>query len=64
MTSSAATPLAGKTALVTGSTSGIGLGIANALLTPRELLEVQAGLYGVPASQRHSTVRDGPHLRT
>jgi len=31
MTSSAATPLAGKTALVTGSTSGIGLGIANAL---------------------------------
>jgi 3-hydroxybutyrate dehydrogenase len=31
MTLSAATPLAGKTALVTGSTSGIGLGIANAL---------------------------------
>jgi 3-hydroxybutyrate dehydrogenase len=31
MTSSAATPLAGKTALVTGSTSGIGLGIATSL---------------------------------
>src|SRR5580658_3620140 len=31
MTSSTAKPLTGKTALVTGSTSGIGLGIAGAL---------------------------------